>query len=259
MLLLHGHPRTGSTWHRVAPRLVEAGYSVVVPDLRGYGRSRGPSPTADHRAHSKRAVAGDMGELMTALGHETFSVVGHDRGSYVALRFALDHEHRISRLVLLDCVPISEHLSRAGAAFATAWWHWFFYAQPALPERVITANPEAWYSGDPASMGHENYAEWKAAINNPLVVRAMLEDYRAGLTIDRAHEEADRSAGRRLRIPVLVLWSLRDDLKDLYGDPLAIWEQWAQNVTGHGIDSGHHVAEEAPEALVTALLPFLNG
>lgn len=259
MLLLHGHPRTGSTWHRVAPRLVEAGYSVVVPDLRGYGRSRGPSPTADHSAHSKRAVAGDMAELMTALGHETFSVVGHDRGSYVALRLALDHEHLISRLALLDCVPISEHLSRAGATFATAWWHWFFYAQPAIPERVISADPEAWYSGNAASMGHENYAEWKESINNPLVVRAMLEDYRAGLTIDRAHEEADRAASRRLRIPVLVLWSLRDDLEDLYGDPLAIWEQWAQNVTGHGIDSGHHVAEEAPEALVTALLPFLSG
>ncbi|WP_254631336.1 alpha/beta fold hydrolase, partial [Cellulomonas sp. GbtcB1] len=123
VLLLHGHPRTGSTWHAVAPALVRAGFSVVVPDLRGYGRSRGPAPAADHSAHSKRAVAGDMAQLMTRLGHDRFSVVGHDRGSYVGLRLALDHETRVDRVVLMDCLPISEHLDRADARFATAWWH----------------------------------------------------------------------------------------------------------------------------------------
>jgi len=257
ILLLHGHPRTGATWHRVASQLVKAGFTVICPDLRGYGRSTSPTPTADHSAHSKRAVAADMAQLMTSLGHERFHLVGHDRGSYVALRLALDHEYRIDHLALLDCVPISEHLARADSRFATLWWHWFFFAQPDTPERVINSDPDAWYGGDPSSMGAENYAEWREAIHNPLVVRAMLEDYRAGLTIDREHEEADRASGRRLATRLLVLWSLRDDLEQLYGDPLEIWKDWASDVQGRGIDSGHHIAEDAPNALTLALTDFL--
>jgi haloacetate dehalogenase len=171
VLLLHGHPRTGATWHRVAPQLVEAGCTVICPDLRGYGRSTSPAPTADHSAHSKRAVADDMARMMTALGHERFHLVGHDRGSYVALRLALDHEQRIDHLALLDCIPISEHLARADTRFATMWWHWFFFAQPEIPERVITADPDSWYGGDPETMGAENHAEWRTAIHNPSVVR----------------------------------------------------------------------------------------
>ena len=258
VLLLHGHPRTGATWHRVAPQLVRAGYTVVVPDLPGYGRSLGPAPTPDHSAHSKRAFAGIMAGLMTALGYDRFHLVGHDRGSYLALRLALDHEPRIGRLVLIDCVPISEHLRRADARFATLWWHWFFYAQPEVPERVINADPDAWYRADAETMGAENYAEWREAVHTPSVVRAMLEDYRAGLVVDRAHEDADRAAGRRLTVPLLVLWSLRDDLERLYGDPLAIWADWATDLRGHGIDSGHHVAEEAPDALSRAITEFLG-
>ncbi len=193
---------------------------------------------------------------MTALGYDCFHVVGHDRGSYVALRLALDHRHRIDHLALLDSIPISEHLTRADARFATMWWHWFFFAQPDIPERVINADPDRWYGGTAAAMGAENHAEWREAIHNPAVVRAMLEDYRAGLTIDRAHEEADRAAGRRIDVPLLILWSLQDDLEHLYGDPRLIWERWATNVQGHGIDSGHHIAEEAPDELARALVAF---
>jgi len=256
VVLLHGHPRTSATWHRVAPLLVQRGFTVICPDLRGYGRSRGPAPTADHTPHSKRATAGDIVAAVRALGHREFALAGHDRGSYVALRLALDHPGAVSRLALLDSVPISEHLSRITAQFATRWWHWFFFAQPDTPERVINADPDAWYRGDPAVMGRENYDEWRQAIRNPEVVRAMLEDYRAGLTVDRQHEEADRAAGRRLEMPLLVLWSTRDDLEDLYGDPVTIWDAWAGDVRGHGIDSGHHMAEEAPQALAASLGDF---
>ena len=256
VLLLHGHPRTSATWHQVAPRLVEQGFRVVCPDLRGYGLSVGPPPAADHSAHSKRAVAGDLVGLMDYLGHRQFAVAGHDRGSYVALRLALDHPDRVSRLALLDSIPISEHLARMDVRFATSWWHWFFFAQPNIPERVINADPDAWYCGDPEVMGQENYNEFRRATRNPAVVRAMLEDYRAGLTVDRAHEEADRAAGRRITVPLLVLWSLGDDLVDLYGDPLRIWADWAHDVRGHGIDSTHHVAEMAPAELAAALADF---
>jgi haloacetate dehalogenase len=259
LLLLHGHPRTSATWHRVAPRLVARGFTVVCPDLRGYGRSRGPAPTADHSAHSKRAVAEDMVRVMRALGHDRFGVAGHDRGVPVALRLTLDHPGAVSRVAFLDGLPLTEHLTRADARFATQWWHWFFFAQPKIPERVITADPDSWYRGDPERMGQENFDEWRAATRDPEVVRAMLEDYRAGLTVDARHEEEDRAAGVRIGCPALVLWSLRDDLEELYGDPVAVWRNWADDVRGHGIDSGHHMAEEAPGPLAAALAGFFAG
>jgi haloacetate dehalogenase len=259
VVLLHGHPRTSATWHRVAPLLVDRGFTVVCPDLRGYGRSRGPAPAPDHGAHSKRAVAGDVVAVMRALGHERFALVGHDRGAAVAFRLVLDHPGAVERVALIDGLPISEHLARITPEFATEWWHWFFFAQPDTPERVINADPDAWYRGDPQVMGQDNHDEFREATRNPEVVRAMLEDYRAGLTVDRRHEEEDRAAGTRVRCPALILWSLRDDLEQLYGDPARIWRDWATDVRGHGIDSGHHVAEEAPQDLAAALTDFLAG
>src|SRR5919107_1176573 len=208
VVLLHGHPRTHTTWHRVAPRLAAAGHAVVCPDLRGYGRSSKPPTTEDHAPYSKRAMAGDVVRLMAYLGHDRFAVVGHDRGSYVAMRTAMDWPETVTHLAVLDCIPIVEHLERADARFATAWWHWFFFAQPDKPEQAINADPAAWYGahapGKVEQLGAENHADHLAAISDPATVRAMLEDYRAGLTIDREIEEADRAAGRRVSCPTLV-------------------------------------------------------
>ncbi|MGW4463518.1 alpha/beta fold hydrolase [Micromonospora sp. NPDC004704] len=258
VVLLHGHPRTHTTWHRVAPLLVAAGHTVVCPDLRGYGRSSKPATTDDHSPYSKRAMAGDVLALMRGLGHRRFAVVGHDRGSYVATRLALDAPDAVTGLAVLDCVPIGEALARAGSRFAAAWWHWFFFAQPDKPERAILADPDAWYGGDADRMGTENHADYRAAIHDPATVRAMLEDYRAGLGVDRAADDADRANGRRIDCPTLVLWSTRDDLEYLYGDVLAIWRDWSSDLRGGGpIESGHHMAEEAPEELAGALIPFL--
>ncbi|GAA4897029.1 haloacetate dehalogenase [Stackebrandtia albiflava] len=259
VLLLHGHPRTSSTWHRVAPALVAAGFTVVCPDLRGYGRSRGPAFTADHAGYSKRAVASDMVTVMRRLAHERFALAGHDRGGAVAFRLAMDHPEAVVRAAMLDCLPVSEHLRRITAEFATRWWHWFFFAQPGVPERVINADPDAWYRGDPERMGRENHDEFRRATRNPQVVRAMLEDYRAGLTVDQSHEEADRHAGARLRLPVLVMWSRWDDLEELYGDPVEVWRTWADDVRGGGLECGHHMAEEAPTALSEALVAFFGA
>lgn len=258
VLLLHGHPRTAATWHRVAPRLLDAGFTVICPDLRGYGASSKPPTTHDHTPYSKRAMASDMCALLEHLGHGEAAVVGHDRGSYVAFRMAMDAPHVVSRLAVLDSVPIGEALARCDARFATEWWHWFFFAQPDVPERVILADPDAWYRGDVDQMGPEAYAEFHQAIHDPATVGAMLEDYRAGLGVDRAHDDADRAAGRRLSCPTLVLWSSRDDMERLYGDPLAVWRSWAINPSGGSIDSGHHMAEEAPEQLAEALCGFLR-
>lgn len=261
IVLLHGHPRTSATWHRVAARLQRTGFGVVCPDLRGYGRSGCPPTDPDHRPYSKRAMAGDIAALADRLGLEQFLLVGHDRGSYVALRLALDRPERVVRLALLDSVPICEALDRADARFATWWWHWFFFAQPDKPERAILADPDAWYGAGPdleARMGTEAYVEYRTAIHDPDTVRAMLEDYRAGLGVDRADEQADRDAGRRITCPLLVLWSLRDDLADLYGDPLEVWAPWAPDRRGRAIDSRHHIAEEAPDDLTHALTEFFT-
>ena len=258
VLLLHGHPRTHATWHRVAPQLV-GDHAVVCPDLRGYGRSSKPPTTADHAPYAKRAMADDCLAVMRALGHERFTVVGHDRGAYVAFRLAMDHPAVVARLAILDAVPIGEALARCDARFAASWWHWFFLGQTAKPaERAINADPETWYGYGPEPMGAEAFADYLRAIHDPATVHAMCEDYRAGLGIDRAHDDADRRAGRRLACPTLVLWATRDDQEDLYGDPLAVWRNWADDLRGGPLDCGHHMAEEAPETLAVALRIFFR-
>lgn len=257
VLLLHGHPRTHTTWHRVAP-LLKDGHTVVCPDLRGYGESTVPPAAAGTAGMSKRAMASDAVALMAALGHERFAVVGHDRGCYAALRTALDHPMAVERLVVMDGVPILEALERCDERFATSWWHWFFLGQTRKPaEELINRDPGSWYRGDPTTMGAENYADWRRAVHDPDTVRAMVGDYRAGLAEDRDHDAADRAAGRRVTCPTLFAWSRRDDMEELYGDPLRIWRDWAPDVLEAVIDSGHHMAEEAPEQLARVLLEFL--
>ncbi|MBX9245235.1 alpha/beta hydrolase [Actinotalea ferrariae] len=259
VVLLHGHPRTHTTWHRVAP-LLATRWTVVCPDLRGYGGSSAPPSDDEHRPYSKRAMAGDVVALMDLLGHERFAVVGHDRGAYVAHRLAADHPDRVTRLAVLDAVPIGAALLRADARFAQLWWHWFWLGQTVRPaEDVILRDPAGWYAlqADPALMGAENHADLMAAVADPATVHAMCEDYRAGLGVDRAADDADRASGRRLRCPVLVLWSTLDDMATLYGDPRQVWREWADDVSGAPVTSGHHMAEEAPDELAAALTAFL--
>jgi haloacetate dehalogenase len=258
VVLLHGHPRTHTTWHEVARRLARE-HVVVCPDLRGYGSSTLPPDAPDHAQSSKRAMAGDIVGLMTHLGHDRFAVVGHDRGSLVAFRTAMDHPERVSHLVVMDGLPVLEHLERTDATFAQAWWHWWFLGQTDKPaERVITADPDAWYRTPPAdAIGPRNHEDLWAALRNPAVVHGMCEDYRAGLAVDRHHDEADRAAGRRIACPTLLLESVDDDL-DIHGDPAAIWKPWLEQTLHHRvIASGHHQAEEAPEEVARALLEFL--
>jgi haloacetate dehalogenase len=258
ILLLHGHPRTHATWHRVAPLLADS-FTVVCPDLRGYGGSSHPPEAPGHATYSKRAMANDCAALMDHFGHARFAVVGHDRGAYVATRLALDHGHRLTHAIIMDGVPISERLARCHADFARRWWHWFFFAQTDKPaERFINADPDAWYQVDASLMGTEAYEDLRRALHDPNVVHAMLEDYRAGLGIDRAHEESDRAEGKRIECPLLLIWAKHDDTEKLYGDPLPIWRSWATSVSGLALDSGHHMAEEVPAELAAAIRRFVG-
>jgi haloacetate dehalogenase len=204
-------------------------------------------------------MAGDVIALMRHLGHDRFSVVGHDRGSLAAFRTAMDYPEAVERLVVMDGLPVVEHLERLNETFVRTWWHWWFMGQTDKPaEAFINADPARWYqTPSPADMGAGNHADAWAAFGNPAVVHGMCEDYRAGLGVDRAHEEADRAAGRKVRCPMLLLVSTRDDL-DVHGDPEAIWRPWTSGgLSSRPINSGHHQAEEAPGELAAALRDFL--
>jgi haloacetate dehalogenase len=258
IVLLHGHPRTHLTWHRVADELART-HTVVCPDLRGYGKSSKPPDGEDYAGYSQRAMAGDIHALMLRLGHDRFAAAGHDRGCGVATRLALDHPEAVTHLAVLDGVPVSEALSRTDAKFASLWWHWWFFGQTENPaERVINADPDAWYQISPEHMGPEAYADVREAIHDPATVHAMLGDYRAGLRIDWKIEEADAAAGRRITCPTTFGWSTDDDMETIYGDPTAIWRDWADDVVGVPIKSGHHMAEENPAALTAALLDLMK-
>ena len=254
VVLLHGHPRTHATWHMVAAQLAQH-HTVVCPDLRGYGGSSHPPERPGHATYSKRAMAGDVARLMGVLGHPRFGLVGHDRGAYVAYRLALDHPELVAGLCVLDGMPLVERLERADWRFALSWWHWFFFGQTVKPaERVINADPDAWYRASADRMGQEAYDDLSRALHNPEVVHAMCEDYRAGLGIDRQIDETDRASGRKISCPTLVAWALQDDTESFYDDPLQIWQPWADDVRGATIDCGHHMSEEAPNDLAALLL-----
>ena len=262
LLLLHGYPQTHVMWHRVAPALARE-FTVVCPDLRGYGDSGKPPSAPDHAPYAKRAMATDMVELMTGLGFDRFAVAGHDRGGRVTHRLCLDHAPRITRAAVLDIVPTATLFERTDMAFALGYYHWFFLAQPEpLPERLIGASAEFFlktklgqWSGDKTT-GHfasEALAEYVRCWT-PETVHASCEDYRAAATIDLEHDRAD--AERKIACPLLVLWGGRG-LMDRLHDVLAAWRDKAAGpVEGSTLPCGHYLPEEAPGATLDALRGF---
>jgi haloacetate dehalogenase len=266
LLLLHGWPESHLMWHAAAPLLAER-FTVVATDLAGYGASLRPAPADDHAPHAKRALAADQVQAMAALGFDSFLVAGHDRGGRVAYRMALDHPERVTRLAVLDIVPTAEVWERADATFALGYWHWGFLAQPApLPERLIAGDPDVVFDaarriGLGVADGRypdEVMAAYRAAFDDPGAIEGMCEDYRAGATADRAHDGADREAGRRVACPTLALWGRRGALELFYGDVLDVWRPWCEDVVGHGVDASHFLVEDRPEETAAELAAFLG-
>ncbi len=261
LLLLHGYPQTHRMWYKIAPRLAEE-FTVVAPDLRGYGDSSKPIGEPDHSTYSKRAMAQDLVEVMGTLGYEEFFVVGHDRGGRVGHRMALDHPHRVKRLAVLDIAPTYIMYMTTDKAFATAYYHWFFLIQPYdLPERLIGAQPEyylhrcftAW-SADATAFTPEAVTEYLRCFSNPATIHATCEDYRASATIDLLHDEADLS--QRVTCPVLALWAEKGVVGRTY-DVLETWRERADMVHGQALSGGHFLPEEAPLETYNALRAFL--
>lgn len=269
LLLLHGWPETHLMWHAVAPVLAEH-FTVVVADLPGYGDSQAPVPAADHAPHSKRAMAADLVQAMAGLGHERFALAGHDRGGRVGYRMALDSPQSLTALAVLDIVPTAEVWARANDRFAFAYWHWAFLARPApQPEQMVLAAPAETFFAHHFEMirrgapGHpiEVVQDYVDRIVNPAAVQGMCEDYRAGAGIDRELDEADRTAGRRIACPLLVLWGEHGALPGLYGDGeavLEIWRDWADDVRGHVLPASHFIPEDEPQPTAAALLDFFT-
>ncbi|WP_419896391.1 alpha/beta fold hydrolase [Roseomonas sp. USHLN139] len=265
LLLLHGNPQTHAMWHKVAPALAER-FTVICPDLRGYGFSQSPLPSADHAAHSKRAMARQLLQLMQDLGHERFQVLAHDRGARVAHRLALDAPEAVQRLAVLDIVPTIEHFERTDMAFALGYYHWFWLAQPHdLPERLILRDVEDWFdlhtSREPKdrSFFHpEARADYLAALRQPGTVVSICEDYRAAISIDLEHDRASRAAGEKVACPMLVLWGAKGKIGQWYA-PVELWQRYTSGrVAGHAIRSGHYLAEEAPGEVLEAAMGFFE-
>ena len=264
LLLLHGNPQTHAMWHAVAPALART-HTVICPDLRGYGGSFKPAPSPDHAPYSKRAMARDMAELMTSLGHDRFAVVSHDRGARVAHRLAIDNPGRVTRLAVLDIVPTIEHFERTDMSFALGYYHWFWFAQPhPFPEELINAAPAVWFHAHtsrepkpPSFFRQEALDDYLAAAHDPEMIAGMCEDYRAAAGIDLEHDRISRAAGRRVDCPMLVLWGAKGKIGGWY-DPVALWKDYANGpVRGHAVNSGHYLAEEAPGEVLAAVSPFL--
>jgi len=263
ILLLHGYPQTHVTWHRIAPRLVDAGFAVVATDLRGYGDSSKPDGGERHVNYSKRAMARDQVDVMRALGHQGFAVVGHDRGGRVAHRMALDHPDSVCSITVLDIAPTATMYARTDRVFATKYFWWFFLIQPTpLPERLIEADPEFYLrshltgqSRTPGVPSEELIREYLRCYRQPGAIHAVCEDYRAAATIDLDHDEAD--GDRRVSAPLLALWAAKGVVGSLY-DVLATWREKALDVRGQPIACGHALQEEAPDETLMVLLPFLS-
>lgn len=260
LLLLHGYPQTHIEWRKVVPELAET-YTLVLTDLRGYGTSSKPAGDAQHLAYSKRAMAADQVEVMRALGFDRFGIVAHDRGARVAHRLLLDHPARVTRAMLIDICPTASMYRTADRAFGSAYFHWFFLIQAApLPERLIAGNPDIWLhtlfgAAHPRHIEPVAYAEYLQRFADPAAIHASCEDYRAAATIDLEHDHHDR--GRKIACPLRILWGTQGFIGRKY-DVLSVWRDYADEVSGAAIDSGHWVVEEAPDAVIVEVQRFFR-
>ena len=263
LILLHGNPQTHAMWHAVAPALAQH-YHVICPDLRGYGQSHKPPVSADSRAYGKVAMARDIIAVMDHFEIESAQIAGHDRGARVAHRLALDYPQRVERLALLDIIPTLEHFERTDMQFAMRYYHWFWLAQKhPLPEQLINQAPVDWFWGhtsrepkDKSFFHPQALQDYLESVCNPAMITGMCEDYRAAAGIDLIDDRAARDQGQKISCDLLALWGSKGIIGKLY-DPISIWQSYcAASVSGKAISSGHYLAEESPEEVLSAFLNF---
>src|SRR5215213_9712006 len=252
LLLMHGAPQTHVSMRLIAPELARD-YTVIVPDLRGYGDSSKPADGENHANYSKRAMALDMVEVMQSFGFDKFPVVGHDRGGRVGHRLALDHPDKVTRLAVLDIVPTYYLYTHVDIRFIQAYFHWFNYVRAAPgPENDLKTQ----YDAQRARGGNEVQIEYLRTSSTPENIHAMCEDYRAGASIDLQHDAADQS--KKIACPLLTLWGLKGPMGRIY-DVLAIWKERGVSVSGKGLNGGHNLQEDVPAEVLAEITPFLKA
>jgi haloacetate dehalogenase len=263
LLLLHGYAQTHALWHKIAPRLSRQ-FTVVCADLRGYGDSGKPPSDESHTAYSKREMAKDAVALMKHLGHERFRLAGHDRGARVAHRLVMDHRQVVERLAVLDIAPTLAMYQQTNMAFARAYWHWFFLIQKSpIPETMIGHDPAGYLALKmrDRGMGADPFdpRAWAEYVRcfTPEAIHATCEDYRAASTIDLAHDQADRDAGKRVACPLLVLWGANGVIERCF-DALAEWRRVATDVRGKPLPCGHYLPEEVPDLVAEEFESFFG-
>jgi len=264
LLFLHGYPQTSATWGKVADRFAEH-FTCIIADLPGYGRSSIPPFDGEQAHYSKRGMANLLVDCMSELGFERFSVLGHDRGARVAYRMAFDHPERVEKLGIVEVVPTALMWDHFNDRMSFSAYHWTFLAQPhPLPETMIGANPEFYldwtlkvWTQDKSldAFDPDALAEYRRAATQADRIRAWCEDYRAGYTIDRELDEADRKAGRKIKAPLHFLYTSHG-FPAQTGNPLELWRAWAETVTGSQTEAGHFVQEENPDSVVENFVPF---
>ncbi len=257
LVLLHGYPQTGQMWHKMTPTLMKD-FSLIVPDLRGYGDSEKARSGFD-----KKTMARDISELAASLGHSKYCVMGHDRGARVAHRLAMDFSDQVQKLVVLDIVPTHTVFSQTGRELAAAYWHWFYFQAPDLPEIMIRNSAEPFLqtmfrslSWCPEAIDDHLFSEYLRAFTLPGTIRCGLEDYRAAATVD--FEDDERDLGTKLSCPVYTLWGQFGKMDNLF-DVLETWRQKATDVIGKSLPCGHFIPEEVPELLLEEVVPFFRG
>ena len=262
LFLLHGFPQTNVIWHRVAPELAQH-FSLVMPDLRGYGDSSAPAGDPEHKLYSKREMAKDIIALADHYGFDRFALAGHDRGGRVAYRLVFDHPGRVCKYCAIDIIPTLDVWEDMDTAATVSAFHWSLLAATApLPEELIGQNPNLFYhfllqrwASDIAKLDPGAVEAYLKQYRDPRKIHAQCEDYRAGATVDRLYDQASRDAGDQLDCPVLVIWST-GYLGDKAHSPLETWRKWAVDVTEIAIDCGHFIVEEEPRLAANALVDF---
>jgi haloacetate dehalogenase len=264
LLMLHGNPQTHAMWHKIAPKLVKE-YTVICPDIPGYGKSFKPSVTENHEPYSKVNMASDLINFMELLGFDKFYILGHDRGARIAHRLALNYSKNVIKMILLDIIPTIEHFERTNMEFAMGYYHWFWLAQRSpIPESVINKAPEEWFFAHTSRekkdkdffhpMALYDYLE---CIKNPETINAICEDYRAAATIDMIDDKKSRDDNIKINVPLLILWGNKGKLEQWY-QTLSIWEKYcSKEVKGNAINSGHYLAEENPDEVIESIKNFL--
>ena len=264
LLMLHGNPQTHAMWHKIAPKLVKE-YTVICPDIPGYGKSFKPSVTENHEPYSKVNMASDLINFMELLGFDKFYILGHDRGARIAHRLALNYSKNVIKMILLDIIPTIEHFERTNMEFAMGYYHWFWLAQRSpIPESVINKAPEEWFFAhtsrekkDKDFFHPKALSDYLECIKNPETINAICEDYRAAATIDMIDDKKSRDDNIKINVPLLILWGNKGKLEQWY-QTLSIWKKYcSKEVKGNAINSGHYLAEENPGEVIESIKNFL--